>query len=654
MQRRFFGLLLLFVAGGLATGAWLVSRPPSPDPAPLKETADDPPRQPAGLPPVAGSRFLNTRAEARYVGTARCAECHPGEHDSYLRTPHSRALADIDLEHEAWDVEFQHPRSRRKYSVERKGDQIWHRETLLNDGGHDVVLAEYPVHLAIGSGHHSRSYLVEEDGFLLESPITWYASKDAWGMSPGFEAAQSPGFERVADFGCVHCHAGRVEAVDDNRFRVKIHDQSISCESCHGPGSLHTQRHEQDDTPPDGEDTTIVNPAHLTRTEREAICSQCHLRGDASVNLRGRSDQDFRPGLRLNDFRADYVLAQPNQAMTVVGHVEQMRLSRCYQESAGLTCTTCHDPHAKPAEADRVDYFRRKCLTCHTEDACGLEPEARLAHNREDNCVACHMPQSPTDIPHFAFTHHRVGRHELNASPAEPPAEPATAQGVIGRLVPIHDLSHLPPLEQQRCLGLANLEVSDKQRSPAAHNTYRERAVRLLTGVHQAGLRDRDVEASLARIYWERNDLQRALVLAAGALEAPGTSGARANALFLLADSHLAIGQPGQALPYLQQLVTTRRQSEDWVLLGVCQRSLGRTDQAAASFARAAEISPLRPDVRQMLADLLQLGGDRSAADEQRQIASLLQQHERPKASDQPPRPGPPAGHEPPSTAQPQ
>src|SRR5437899_2803051 len=54
------------------------------------------------LPPLPDSptRFLNTGPDARYVGVAACAKCHDAQHRTYLRTAHSRALGDVDVEEE--------------------------------------------------------------------------------------------------------------------------------------------------------------------------------------------------------------------------------------------------------------------------------------------------------------------------------------------------------------------------------------------------------------------------------------------------------------------------------------------------------------------------------------------------------------------------
>src|SRR5262249_18520946 len=158
----------------------------------------------------------------------------------------------------------------------------------------------------------------------------------------------------------------------------------IGCERCHGPGSLHTVRHEGARAPlvRSGEpDYTIVNPSRLPRGLAEAICQQCHLRTSATIVGRGRKAADFRPGLPLEDFRQDYWLDVPDAPMTVTGHVEQMHLSRCYKASDRLTCLTCHSPHDEPAPADRVAYYRAACMNCHKVEHC-KEP---LASRRKES-----------------------------------------------------------------------------------------------------------------------------------------------------------------------------------------------------------------------------------------------------------------------------
>src|SRR5579872_1574510 len=191
------------------------------------------------LPPISDSPYLNASSGATYVGIAVCAECHADEHASYRATAHSQALADLDPAVEPGDATLAHARSGRAYAVYRDQHQMRHREALQDDQGNDIAASDFPIRYLIGSGRHTRSYLVEDDGFLIESPLTWYVSRNQWGMSPGYDSPGHWGFERAADVGCLICHVGRMETPENVYQRVKVSELAIGCERCHGPGSLH-------------------------------------------------------------------------------------------------------------------------------------------------------------------------------------------------------------------------------------------------------------------------------------------------------------------------------------------------------------------------------------------------------------------------------
>ncbi len=305
----------------------------------------------------------------------------------------------------------------------------------------------------IGSGHFCRTYVVEVDGFLHESPITWYTAKHQWALSPGYDFPLHWGFERPVRVGCLACHSGRVDA-GGTVHRITFHEKAIGCESCHGPGSLHVAHQSGKPLPPGETGGLIVDPKKLSRSLQEAVCAACHLNGPATVSLRGRGLTDYRPGRPLTDYRVDYRFDVGSEQMTVVGHIEQLRRSVCYQKSPALTCLTCHDPHAREKPHDAVAFYRQQCLKCHAEQQCRLPLAERRRKDAMDNCAGCHMPRGDTDIPHIAFTHHRIGRH------AAPP--PAVA-GRVPELVPIDEAPHLTPLDQQRNLGLAYMEVAQSR-----------------------------------------------------------------------------------------------------------------------------------------------------------------------------------------------
>jgi hypothetical protein len=181
--------------------------PARPDPRP------EGPRPAFDLPPLSASPFLNTSPGAAYVGLRACIACHPGEHRSWHRTSHSRALADLEPQAEPPDTSYHHAVSGQTFTVHRAGGRLYHRAAARDRQGQEYVAEDFPIRYLIGSGHHTRSYLVEVDGFLCESPLTWYVSRQAWGMSPGYDRPNHRGFERPADTACLFCHVGRTAAV---------------------------------------------------------------------------------------------------------------------------------------------------------------------------------------------------------------------------------------------------------------------------------------------------------------------------------------------------------------------------------------------------------------------------------------------------------
>src|SRR3989442_15469179 len=66
------------------------------------------------LPPLSSSPFLNTRSDARYVGSDTCRECHAGETASFRRTGMGRSMAVIDPASEPPNATFDHPLSQRR------------------------------------------------------------------------------------------------------------------------------------------------------------------------------------------------------------------------------------------------------------------------------------------------------------------------------------------------------------------------------------------------------------------------------------------------------------------------------------------------------------------------------------------------------------
>ncbi|MCA9065361.1 MAG: hypothetical protein KDA96_19970 [Planctomycetaceae bacterium] len=572
-----------------------------------------------------------------WAGTKSCTECHPEQAEAFQQTAHAQAMSAVDVATEPPDGVFEHVSSGRFYRAERRGSELWHVEQLLNSStGQDSIAGsalnglpevERPLKYLVGSGRHSRTYLVDVDGFLSESPLTWYTSTRDWRMSPGYDVPVHAGFERAVDDKCLICHLGQAIPVKGTIGKADLQELAIGCERCHGPGGEHvalmkSQRRENMPLSSDT-DLKIVHPAQLSRSLHEDLCAQCHLRGDATVIVRGKRLEDFRPGTPLADVRVDYHLTSATGEMKVVGHMEQMRASRCYQQSETLSCTTCHDPHRQLTTQQQAAFVREACLQCHHVDSCGLERSVRTASHPNDNCSSCHMPQVATDIPHIAFTHHRIGIHD--PLPEESAALPPVGQP--GQLTAFSDQLQSPPLDRLRNSGLAYAELCHRESDPDRSEYYRQEAIRLLLAVAADADADCDPLAELARFAWEDNQLGAAQAYAERALKAePGSDAALLNSWFVLGSCRLERGDAAAAVVQFRALTERRRNSEDWLLLALAQMNLQQPEQAVATLEQALQIQPFRAELHVLLADAFDAIGDKAQSDLHRQVAQRLRQ----------------------------
>lgn len=564
------------------------------------------------LPGRASSAYLNTRPNARYTGSEACRSCHAQEHASFRHTGMGISMAEVIPSRQPPDASFDHAPSKRRYQVRHKDGQLWHRELLIDGRDDETVLSEYPVKYVVGSGRHSLTYLVEADGFLVESPVTWYASRQSWGMSPGYDNPEQLGFERAADEGCLVCHAGQARAIEGSLHRVQVTEAAIGCERCHGPGSLHVDSRRRNPAGNGVTDNTIVNPARLSRDLNEAICQQCHLRPTAAVVQRGRAVAEFRPGLPIQDFIVPYVLEDAGSAMSVVGHVEQMHFSRCYQRAETLTCLTCHDPHDERRAEDRAAHFRSVCLECHEQPKCSGATGADSPKGAADDCVRCHMPQTPTDIPHLTFTHHRIGVHHDRSMSQPVSSDTTPPKSALREFLKSPTMSSI---DRERSLGLAYLEAAGRETSSQRIDSLQRLALGLLTSVRSAGLEDPAVDAGLARLRFDLS-LPGVEPFAESVLNQPAASvNDRCITSFLLADTRAAQGRHAEAVPALRALTRVRRHPADWLLLSDCERALGHEAAAEEALETATRIRPRLWQAHQHLAEYYRRIGNTERAD---------------------------------------
>jgi predicted CXXCH cytochrome family protein len=435
---------------------------------------------PASLPLAKDPRltpataYRNLRPEVKYVGDEACAACHLDKAETYRQHPMGRSFALVSRAApvERYDPQAHNPFGKLDFQflVERQGPHVIHKERRRSPQGQVVTEFAAEVQYAIGSGTRGRTYLIQRDGYLFQSPVSWYSQPGVWDLTPGFALVEH--FERPAKVECLFCHCNQVDAVAHtlNRYRPPIFQgQAIGCERCHGPGELHVELRQRGDWVT-GVDDTIVNPRDLPPALREGVCQQCHLHGESRIVRRDRQVFDYRPGLPLHETLSVFVRSSavdPDRA--VADHTEQMYQSGCFRKSEGkLGCISCHDPHVSPAPERKTAYYRDRCLRCHQEDSCSLTPAIRRGQNPADSCTDCHMPRAASKIAHTAGTDHRIRRQADNV-PRSPEPLRRLRPGEVP-LVHFHqNLLDARDRETARDLGLALTELSKDHPALAKH-----------------------------------------------------------------------------------------------------------------------------------------------------------------------------------------
>lgn len=367
-----------------------------------------------------------------------CLPCHAREVKGFAASPMAHSFGVPSGEPSG---NFAHALSGSQIGV------FWGSGTLHHKVEEQGLTADYPIAYFVGAGSVGKSYLVDLGGHLFQSPASYYTSRQAWGVSPGYENEHLLDFNRSVTSACLFCHAGARMPPQGNSSL-----EPISCERCHGPSESHLRN------PVPG---SIVNPAKLPKRERDSVCEQCHLEGATVVLNPGKRRSDFRPGEPLENIETFYVYrtAEGRPATSAaVSQAEQLAGSLCVRASGGkLWCGSCHDPHGEPAPTVQARHtqIRRVCESCHSQ------PKLARSHQpAETDCVSCHMPRlRASDIAHAAITDHRLLKR-----PHEAPHEGAAK--MVAWQEP-------PAAFVRRNLGLAYFHVAkEKQSGPDFERAY--------------------------------------------------------------------------------------------------------------------------------------------------------------------------------------
>jgi len=163
------------------------------------------------------------------IGSQACRPCHSAIANSYAQTPMARSSGPIESI------------SLTPANVTAAGQryQVSKNQLSLKEAGAEIIV---PMSFFIGSGAAGRSFLFARDRYLFELPVAWYARKNRWDASPGYESEPGVKLNRAIEPTCLFYHSSQVRPIfgTQNRYAEKpFLEGGVCCERCHGPGSQH-------------------------------------------------------------------------------------------------------------------------------------------------------------------------------------------------------------------------------------------------------------------------------------------------------------------------------------------------------------------------------------------------------------------------------
>lgn len=487
------------------------------------------------------------------VGTQACASCHAEIHRSYLQTGMGRSFSLPDptkLEPLLTRrVTVREPKSNFRYEVFLRDGRVVMRE-FRSEGGEIVFEQERIAAYQVGSGNNTISFIEENNGYLFEMPLTWYAGKRIWDMSPGYRE-HNWRFDRPISASCMNCHNSptpRTLHTENHFARIPF---GIGCENCHGPGSEHVALALEGRITKGSKEHAILNPASFSREVQMDVCQRCHLEGVTAWNdgIEPHAIDITKPLVTFKNVMAVSSARESESEFAIAAQAGRLMKSACYQKSGTMTCTTCHNPHRTPEVQGRT-FFNSTCQSCHNDASlhtvCPTSPPRGAKKN---DCISCHMKVGETsDIPHVSFTDHYI-RKDISTKAGVSKKEPH-----LPTLIPT--LSGEGEVERRRALGISYYEYYQHDRPDS----------RYLDSVIV------NIEAALAS----------------------GPPRKDGEDLYALGSAYFLKNLPAKAEGVFRRLLDQNKtHARAQYLLGRILLSAGRTDEAVTAFADGIHSQPL-------------------------------------------------------------
>ena len=351
---------------------------------------------------------LPTDAVAKYVGRKKCVECHQQQHDEFHNSHHDLAMDVANAETVRGDFN--------NASLEHYGVTstmfVKNDEYYVNTEGPDGEMADFQIKYVFGY-EPLQQYLVEFDrtadhkedeiARLQVLRVSWDTEKQRWFYlnPPDVDEKLAPddalhwtGIAQRWNNMCADCHSTNLQKRFNDKtgeYHTTYSEIDVSCEACHGPGSLHldivaNKTFFWDQNHYKGLAQLKSDDSNLAQVQS---CAPCHSRRrivhpeyHAGDNFHNHFSNEV---LRPETYHAD---GQIMDEVYVYGSFIQ---SKMYHK--GIKCTDCHNPHTAKIKFED----NKLCTSCHAHNPGKYDLPGHHQHkvgSTGASCVECHMPES--------------------------------------------------------------------------------------------------------------------------------------------------------------------------------------------------------------------------------------------------------------------
>jgi len=379
---------------------------------------------------------LPADAQPTYVGRQTCAECHQQQHALWSGSHHDLAM---DLATEATVLgDF------RDATLEHHGvtSKMFRRDGkfFVNTEGPDGKLADFEIKYVFGVDP-LQQYMVEFDrpadmpknevARVQVLRISWDTKNKRWFHldPPDVKTKLDPtdelhwtGLAQRWNHMCADCHSTNLRKnydVASGQYHTTFSEIDVSCETCHGPGSLHVQLAKSPSLFWDRERGYALPKLKVeSNLPQIQTCAPCHSR-------RRVVEGGFTGGCNYYDFYENELLTSAayhadGQILDEVYEYSSFLQSKMYHKN--VKCSDCHDPHS----ARLKHTGNQVCTSCHQHPAGKFDGELHHRHSMNgagSSCVECHMPQTTyMDVDPRRDHSFRIPRPDLSVKLVTPNA----------------------------------------------------------------------------------------------------------------------------------------------------------------------------------------------------------------------------------------